>query len=271
MVTGCAGSRDILRQPTQAQNLVPATIVGERFRHKVLLSSGPFQPGRLIHVYIDGDGRPWIAERRVARDPTPRRSDVLPLMAQDPAWSVYLGRPCYHGLATEGPCSPWWWTHGRYGEAVVASMTAAIRALPQAREAGEFVLIGHSGGGTLAMLIAERLSGVRAVVTLAGNLDVARWSTHHRYSPLQGSLDPAQRDPLPAGLVQLHLVAGRDRTVPPLLVEDAIGAQPGAVTLAYPVFDHTCCWTRAWPAVLAELHRRLAGAAPVRRSAALPR
>jgi pimeloyl-ACP methyl ester carboxylesterase len=35
------------------------------------------------------------------------------------------------------------------------------------------VLIGHSGGGTLAMLLAARLSGVRAVVTPRPEPDVA--------------------------------------------------------------------------------------------------
>ena len=52
--------------------------------------------GEHLHIYFSGDGSPWIEDRYVARDPTPRRSVVLPLLLEDPQPSVYVGRPCYH-------------------------------------------------------------------------------------------------------------------------------------------------------------------------------
>jgi hypothetical protein len=72
-----------------------------------------------LHIYLDGDGRPFVHRTRVARDPTPQDALVLALLAIDPDPAVYVGRPCYHGL--EFDCDPRLWTTARYGEAVIAA------------------------------------------------------------------------------------------------------------------------------------------------------
>ena len=66
--------------------------------------------GSLLHVYLDGDGTPWLRRTLVAADPTPRNPLVLELMAQDPNPAIYLGRPCYHGQSASSVCSSEWWT-----------------------------------------------------------------------------------------------------------------------------------------------------------------
>ena len=203
--------------------------------------------GGLLHVYLGGDGSPRQAVRTGPPDPTAVPSVALRLMARDPAPSVFLGRPCYHGV---GVCDPVHWTTGRYGEPVVRSLVAALRTLPEARNAPGIVLVGFSGGGTLAMLVAERVPEVRAVVTVAGNLDPDAWTARHGYTPLSRSLNPARRPPLPARVRQLHLRGGRDRRVPPELTEVAIERQPGARGPVYADFDHRCCWASIWPGVL---------------------
>ena len=70
------------------------------------------------------------------------------------------------------------------------------------------VLIGYSGGGVLAVLIAPQVPG-SAVVTIAANLDVEAWARWHQYTPLSGSLNPATQPPLDA-LHEWHLVGDRD-------------------------------------------------------------
>ncbi len=232
LVGGCTG-------------LERSTLLGEPFIHTVFQRL-PMHNGSL-HVYIEGDGQPFVTSGEVARDPTPRYTPMLNLLRRDPAGGIYLGRPCYFGTATSPDCHYRYWTSARYGEEVVASMARVAR-----RSSGDrpVVLIGHSGGGTLAVLLAERLPNVVAVVTLAGNLDVAAWAAHHGYTPLDGSLDPARRPPTPAGILQLHAMGGLDTVVPQFLTLHApIRLPPGSIC-QLPKFDHTCCWQRHWAAVI---------------------
>ena len=229
-------------------------IPGHGFQHVLYERRGP-QPAPTLHVYLEGDGAPDRAWRTVPPDPTTTAPLVLQLLSLDPAPSLLLGRPCYHGAET---CSPWHWQEGRYGEDVVESLAAALQRLVAERGVRELVLIGHSGGGTLAMLLAERLPAVRGVVTVAGNLDVAAWTRHHGTAPLVGSLDPATRAPLAADIVQIHLVGGHDSQMP---VEVTGAARPRGPELGFrihPTFDHHCCWVTVWPAVLDDLERGLA-------------
>lgn len=229
-------------------------ISGDGFQH-LIYRHGDWGRSGPVHVYLEGDGLPWVTRTRVARDPTPRNALALRLMASDPAPSLYLGRPCYHGLADSAGCSPWLWTHGRYSEEVVASMAAALHGALDLDKERNVTLIGYSGGGVLAMLIAARVAQVKRVVTIAANLDINAWADLHGYSRLRGSLNPATRPPLPRGIRQIHVAGGRDRRVPSRLSRRVIGRQPKAVYLVFPEFDHVCCWERDWPSILAALKR----------------
>lgn len=203
---------------------------------------------RQLHVYLDGDGAPWLSRNQVSGDPTPRGDLLLRLMAADPAPSVYLGRPCHHGHASEPPCRPWLWTHGRYSETVVDSLAGAIGQLRRDSPRTPVILIGHSGGGTLAQLLATRVD-VDAVITLAGSLDVAAWTRLHGYSPLQG-LDPARLPPPPAQVRQLHLAGAEDDNVPPSLTRAALASSPGAELRILPGTGHLGPWERSWPELI---------------------
>ncbi|TVQ85775.1 MAG: alpha/beta fold hydrolase, partial [Chromatiaceae bacterium] len=186
----------------------------------------------------------------MASDPTPRHALALQLMAVDPAPAVYVGRPCYHGEARTPPCTPWHWTQGRYGDAVVTSLAAAIDRFADQAGASDLVLIGYSGGGVLAMLLAERLPQVRLVVTLAANLDIDAWCDLHGFSRLTDSLNPAQRPSLPATIRQWHLAGSDDRNVPPALIRRALDRQHDHRFRVLPATDHRCCWQAHWPALL---------------------
>jgi len=197
-----------------------------------------------LHVYIEGDGTPFIRGTQVAGDPTPKKPVALKLMRRDPAFSVYIGRPCYWGLADSKECEPSLWTNRRYSPEVVDSMRAEIRRVLDAHGATRLVLIGHSGGGTLAMLLAPYFEETTAVITVAANLDVDAWADLHGYTRLDGSLNPATQPPLPSHIRQIHLAGGRDRNVPPRLIPNAI---------VYPRFTHTRGWEREWPKILETL------------------
>jgi hypothetical protein len=252
----CASPAERLDREAAGFGFHRSVVTGDPFRHVVyvnvafrssLYSSGP------VHVYLEGDGSPWLDSETISPDPTPRRPLMLRLMAQDPAPALYLGRPCYQGLATETSCSPTVWTSGRYSERVVASMARALLTVLQSRPAAPLDFVGHSGGGTLAMLLAKRFPQTRAVLTLAGNLDVQGWTKLHGYSPLQESLDPARRPPLPRRVAQLHAAGARDREVPLPVLRAAVARQPGARLLVFDRFDHACCWGSVWQFLLARL------------------
>lgn len=222
---------------------------GVTFRHRILMNpaaqqaSAP-QPRPLHwHVYIEGDGRAVDARGRPSLDPTPRTPMLLEMMSKDTSPALYLGRPCYYH--TQDPaCSPVSWTLARYSEATVASMASALqRSLPGNNP---ITLIGHSGGGTLAVLLAPRLPNVTGVVTLAGNLQVAEWVQHHGYSPLSLSLDPATQPPLPECIQQVHIAGALDKEILPRWIEAFSQAQPNAHYLSIERADHRSGWPFWW-------------------------
>ncbi len=253
-LAACASPAARIEARAAAHGFAREVVAGEPFRHLVYTRAGT---GRgILHVYIEHDGTPWVAEVHVAADPTPRRPLMLELMALDAGPALYLGRPCHFGLQ-DVRCAPAVWTDRRYAPEVVDSMAAALARILAGRPPPRLVFFGHSGGGTLAVLLAERFPQAVAVVTVGANLDVAGWSRLHRYSPLTGSLDPRLRPSLPAAVLQRHYVGSRDTTVPPALVQGYAQGRPGVEVVEIAGYDHVCCWQERWPAILAGLAERL--------------
>ena len=233
------------------QNLIESggfsnqVIDGNPYRHRIMINGpGQISPSaQHWHVYIEGDGRAVTAQGRPSLDPTPKTPLLLSMMMQDPMPALYLGRPCY--FQTEDPnCSPLNWTIARYSQDTVDSMVAALEhSLP---DAGSITLIGHSGGGTLAVLLAKKLNNVNTVVTLAGNLQVAKWTEYHHYSPLAASLDPAAEPPLPACINQYHFAGDEDEEILPTWIEEYAQQQPGSHFQRLAGTDHRAGWPLWW-------------------------
>lgn len=224
-------------------------VAGVGFVHAIFASTIP-DDAKTLHVYIAGDGVPSTAARYDPPDPTPAADPTFGLMAKDPAPRILLGRPCQH---VPGDCDPLHFTLGRYGDAVVTSMAVALREFLHESALSEdvrIVLIGFSGGGTIAALLAEHLPEATALVTLAANLDTDAWAALHGTPRLIYSLNPSERPPLGRALHQLHLRGDRDENVPAELGRAWIERQPDARLQIERGFDHTCCWERIWPGVL---------------------
>jgi pimeloyl-ACP methyl ester carboxylesterase len=231
-------------------------VEGAPFHHRIFSKGHP--GGGVLHVYIEGDGRGWLTRHTVSRDPTPLKPLMLELMALDPQPSAYLGRPCYFGLASSAGCDARLWTSHRYSAEVVGSLERVIEVLLAEGDYSAVVLFGHSGGGTLATLLASRLPQTRALVTIGANLDVGAWADLHGYTPLTGSLDPAREREFPTGIFQVHWAGSRDTEIPPSLLlalrpylgDDGVRIRDG--------FDHDCCWNEIWPRQLTEIDSHLA-------------
>lgn len=252
---GCTTPSHSFHQQATDLGFHSQTYQGSDFVHQVYVHQKPFSES--LHIYLGGDGTPWKDIDRIASDPTPRNPIMLRMMALDTNTSVYVGRPCYHGLFQGSECHPRWWTSARYSESVIESLRAVLTQISEEQKKRRMVLFGYSGGGTLAMLLAARLPFVQGVVTIAGNLDIEAWTDYHSFSSLTGSLNPASLPPLGDHIVQIHFLGGQDTVVPPQLVERTINRQGKHSRVVIEDIDHECCWEVMWPKILREVNLRL--------------
>lgn len=252
LLGACATPAARFAETAGAMGFERQVVIGAGFRH-VLFWNNRGRAGATLHVYIDGDGTPDIGGYPAA-DPTSRNPLMLRLLALDPGPAVLLGRPCYEGLADDPGCRPAVWMDERYSEAVVASMAAALREILAQGSYRHVGLFGHSGGGTLAVLLAARVPETAAVVTAAANLDIDAWAESRGARPFIGSLNPARQPPLSATVIQRHYAGGRDEVVPAAVTRK--GLAPGVPLTVIPDYDHRCCWEKLWPDLLADLAKQ---------------
>ncbi|MDO3720187.1 hypothetical protein QVZ43_00535 [Marinobacter sp. chi1] len=234
------------------ENLHQAGYVEQaHFDHRVRFRQDGIDP-EVLTVLIEGDGQPWIHSIHISSDPTPAYPLVLSLQERISGDSLYLGRPCYFGVA-DSHCDYRYWTSHRYSPEVVASMTNIVQRRLGVGHYRKLVLLGHSGGGTLASLMACSFEMPTLLLTLSANLDTRAWAEHHQWTPLDGSLDPA-RDTLPCpSITHRHFQGGEDQNTPAELNElyfQRHGIRPNVVGAA----NHTN-WARFWPEIQRELAR----------------
>lgn len=244
--TACATPVERFTSRAKDLGFAVVSLSGDGARHVSFVADAR-APSDTLRVYIEHDGTPWLDRSRVADDPTPRTPVALEFMALDQGPRLLLGRPCHFGTAVDDGCTPLAWTHRRYAPEVIASMVAALRSFLAAHPFREIVLVGYSGGGTVAWLMAAQIPETVRVVTVAANLDIGLWAQLHGFSPLAGSLNPTLAPPLPRTVRQFHYVGGRDRIVPPAVVASFVERHPDAVMHVLAEFDHECCWIAGWP------------------------
>jgi pimeloyl-ACP methyl ester carboxylesterase len=211
---------------------------------------GAEQP--MLVVYIEGDGRAWANPWQPSGDPTPTDPIALRLAASDLVRPLlYLARPCQY---VGGPhCRARLWTNQRLSAAVVGWFQQIIDDARRAVGSDKIGLIGYSGGGALAALIAEQRHDVVWLITVAANLDLALWARLHDIEPLAGSLDPAFNAKTIEHLPQVHFGGAQDAVVPPKVLHSflaQLAPRAPARVIILPGFDHDCCWVAAWPRLL---------------------
>ena len=262
-LTGCAARRafDPYHELDPAYRVV--TVQGTQFAHAVVVP-GDQKSAPTLWVFLEGDGQPWIdGGRRIARDPSPKIPMAFDLFTASSVPRAYLGRACYFSHAKDVGCNPSLWTSARYGKAAVASVVSALEKLVRENSTRSVILVGYSGGGTVAYLVAPRIPAVSAVVTISGNLDIDAWTREHHFVPLSESDNPATLSALDRRITQIAIVGGRDVNVPRSSLREFLNRQQPQEVWIYDDHDHACCWRRDWPSILTRIGDRLERSQPL--------
>lgn len=237
----------------QAANWQLLTIKTPRF---VLASYVPkkIEKSKTLTIYIEGDGFAWKTPTTISDNPTPINPVGLKLALSHPVQhgaAAYLARPCQYVSGMEWKtCSSSDWTNQRFSRKIIDASSEAVDKLKADAGANELTLVGYSGGGAVAALLAAQRTDVTYLVTVAGNLDTEYWVKQNKYKPLTGSLNPADQVVKLTSIEQLHFVGEDDVTVRPEVAEAYAERFPKDAKLTIkviPGFDHFCCWAEEWP------------------------
>lgn len=218
MLAACAGvadRRDSARQVARGAGLSAQILQGGAFELQTFYRLGPSSGGTSstpLRVYIEGDGFAWINRYRISPDPTPRNPVALKFAAADRASAVlYIARPCqYIGVGRNPNCTQKYWTSHRFASEVIESTSAVIDQAKKSAGATAIELVGFSGGGAVAVLVAARRSDVASIRTVAGNLDHVTLHRRKQVSPLTGSLNAADVAAQVSAIPKIHYVGAED-------------------------------------------------------------
>ena len=217
-----------------------------------------------LTIYIEGDGAAWLGRSIPPSNPTPKQSLGAFLASQDPSATLaYLGRPCQYLDAEKlAHCPSKFWTDGRFSEEVIALSNQAIDRLLQKLQilsnskvlSKKINLVGYSGGGALATLIASSRTDVRCLVTIAAPLDTQAWTQLQQIAPLHSSLNPAAPSKNLLTIKQSHWFGVKDLIVPPASLGNYLANNGSTQTQIQTLStaNHFQPWVEEWPKIMSK-------------------
>ena len=201
--------------------------------------------------YIEGDGLAFINKYTVSSNPTPRKQMLMNLAAMDKRPNVvYVGRPCQYTLMELNPkCSETYWTDKRLSDDSVAAINDVINKVNVNHQ--KFSLIGYSGGGGIAVLVAARNPRVKDVITIAGNLDHLAFTEYHSVIPMSSSLNPIDYAASIKDIPQWHISGANDKIVPPFIAQKytRVSASPCVTQKTFTGVGHKEGWDQVWESI----------------------
>ena len=179
-----------------------------------------------LTVYIEGDGQPWLSRHRVSTNPTPRNPLALKLAIKDTTPNIlYIARPCqFIELNTDINCHSTYWTNKRFSPEVIQSIDEVINAVKQQARIQQIRLVGFSGGGAIATILAAQRDDVVDVRTVAGNLDIDAFTEAHQVSPMTGSINPILYADKLIAVPQIHYIGDKDNVVTEKVINSYLSA-----------------------------------------------
>ena len=257
------------RQQTAARIATPAFMIDRQLKagdFTLTLYERIHSRGNSANLYIEGDNA------EIGIDPTPKTPIALQLAARDKAENViYIARPCQYSnrpviwkeIAGENEtCDKKYATTHRFDPIVITAYNEALDEIKRRWDITSFNLYGHSGGGTIAALLATKRSDILSLTTVAGNLDHAAYSNSLRLSQKAGdtghfisekSLNARDIARKLNNLPQYHYIGGADTVMPPATLHSYLSAAGRSTCLNYKIIEengYTQGWVDKWPDIL---------------------
>lgn len=258
VLVGCGATNGFFRHEMAQRLAAPSHMVERR------ISAGSFaltaferirERGGVANIYIEGDGQAWISKSVKSMDPTPTNPVALHIATRDSADNlIYLARPCQYSKVTAGEgCDDAYWGKKRFAPEVLSAYVAALDNIKAHYKISGFNLIGYSGGGALAALLAAERDDVLSLRTIAGNLDHEAHSALHNVSMLDGSLNPPAYAKHLRDVPQIHFVGNEDQNIPVSISQSYMNALNDDRCARIEIVSgatHDSGWVERWPELL---------------------
>ncbi len=206
---------------------------------------------RTLNIYIEGDGLSWVSKTQVSSNPTPINQTLLNLLTiDDSSCKVYLARPCQY--INSSKCKEEYWTNKRFSKKIIDSFDEVLNSLKDKFLNKDFNLIGYSGGGAVGVLLASKRDDIKNLITIAGNLDIEKWTKMHNISKLDGSLNPADFTANLENIKQYHIVGNSDKIIPKEILLSYFSKFKNKENIEYIYTNstHICCFENSFEEVL---------------------
>lgn len=213
--------------------------------------------GAIAHVYIEGDGSAFTSPKEWTTNPTPENPVALHLATKDKADNViYLARPCQYITTTQSgaSCDDKYWKEERFSSEVIESYESALDEIARRYDISGFHLIGYSGGGAIASILAAERQDILSLRTVAGILDhEAQVAATASKQSMSRSLNAVDYGVDLTRMPQYHFVGGQDAIVPPAVLHSYLQAMPPSHCVQSMVVQeagYETGWVDKWPELL---------------------
>lgn len=204
-----------------------------------------------INIYVEGDGLSWISRRTISDNPTPINPLSLKLMNQDNSQcKIYMARPCQY--INSIMCEKKYWTSHRFSREVINSYNESLDLIKKEYKNKGFKLIGYSGGGAVVALLSASRNDIDSFITIAGNLDIDKWTSMYNLSKLDGSLNPADFSKKLENIEQFHMIGKNDNIIPKDIFLSYLSKFDRKDKISFELFksNHNCCWEEYYKEIL---------------------
>ncbi len=202
-----------------------------------------------LHIYIEGDGLAWLNRTTPSKNPTPTDSVTKDLAMNDlsNAAILYLARPCQYLPKEEiVNCDQKYWTSHRLAPEVIHSLNSAISMAKEITKTKQVSIIGFSGGGGAAALVAAMRDDVKFLGSVAGLLDHTNWVKKLKFTPLYGSLDAITYIDKIKHIPQKHIASNKDKVIKPIANKNFCEQLPPLSCESINNLNHNGDWYKVW-------------------------